>query len=287
MATPDPPRVEETVIASGSAGLLSRLKELYGGRELFLFLTWKNVKVQHAQTSLGASWMVLRPLFHTAALTLIFGKLARFPSEGIPYVLFALSGLLPWLFFAGATSRASSSLHANSALITRIYLPRLYLPLSQVAASLVDFVVTLAILLLISGVVYGRLPSAAIVWLPVPFVLLLLTTIGTGLWLAALTIRFPDMKQVIGNVLQLMMFATPVIWPLSLLSERLGMGSQWLNWYALYPMAGVVESFRVVLFGQGELPWHLLGPGLATSTILLVSGLWYFQRHESEFADLV
>lgn len=281
-------RHHETVIDSGQGRLLSYLKELVQFRELLLFLVWRDMKVQFAQTSLGFGWMFVRPLLHVIAMTLIFGKLARFPSDGHPYPLFVMSGLIGWLYFVSAVNRASSSIQSNAAVLKKIYLPRTYFPLTPMLVGLVDLTVTLLIFLGLAGFWYGRVPGVGLLWLPVPVTLLLLTSTGVGFWLSTLTVNFPDFRQLIGNLLQLMMFATPVIWPLSLLPQRFAIGgAEFLQAYAFYPMVGVVQSFRVILLDGGPLPWDLLGPGFATATVLLLSGLFYFRRHERHFADLL
>ena len=280
-------RLRETVISSKQGQLLPYLKELFEYRSLLLFLVWKNVKVQYAQTALGFGWLVLRPLLHIVAVTIIFGRLARFPSDGAPYPLFALAGLMAWLYFASVIGKATSSLSSNQALLTKIYFPRMYLPFAQMLASLTDFVVILLLFLLIAGFGYGHLPTVKLLWLPVPLLLLLLTTAGVSLWLSALAVNFPDVRQVVGQAIQLLMFAAPIVWPLSLLSTRAGLGSEFLSWYGLYPIVGVVEGFRHALLGTAHLPVDLMLRGFFTATLVFVSGAIYFRWHESRFADRV
>jgi len=279
--------VPETVIEARRGRLGAQLAELVRFRELLLFLAWNSLKIQYAQTSLGFAWLLLRPMLQVAALTLIFGHIARMPSDGMPYPLFVLAALLPWLYFSTVTGKGASSLQANKALLTKVYFPRMYLPFSQLLVGLADLAATFVIFLALGGLWYGRWPGAELLWLPVPLLLLLLTTGGACLWLSALSVSFPDVRQMVGQVLQLLMFAAPVIWPLSVLPDRLGLGPEALAWYALYPMVGVVEGFRHALLGTPRLPWELLGPGFASAGVVFATGLLYFRRHEREFADLV
>lgn len=279
---------DEILITPASGNLWPFLKELYNFRELLLFLVWKDIKVQFAQTALGFGWLVLRPLLNVVVLTLVFGKLARVPSDGVPYLLFALSGMLAWSYFSGSVGKAALSLVGNSALITKIYFPRIYVPLSVVLSGLIEFTVTFAIFFVISIGFYHHMPTVALLSLPLAILLLLLTTVGASLWLAALAVDFRDVRHASQYLLQMLMFAAPIIWPLSLLSQRFGPGSEaFLRWYAFYPMVGVVEGFRHALLGTGTMPWEYLGPGFLTATVLISSGLYYFRRREQLMADVV
>ena len=276
------------LISAQSGDLLPFLGELYDFRELLSFLVWKDIKVQFAQTVLGFGWLVLRPLLNIGILTLVFGKIAKMPSDGTPYLLFALAGMLAWSYFSGAVSKASASLVGNSALVTKVYFPRIYIPISFTLSALVEFVVTFVIFILVSTFVYGRAPTAAMMLFPIPLVLLLLTTIGASLWLAALSVDFRDVRHASQYLLQLLMFAAPIIWPLSLLRTHWGaFGESLIGWYAFYPLVGVIEGFRHALLGTGDMPWDYLAAGYSSALVLTVSGFMYFRRRERLLADYV
>lgn len=280
-------RAEELEFGAQRGLLLPYLRELSRHRELLMFLVVKNLKVQFAETLLGFGWLVLRPVLYLSAMAIVFGHLARMPSDDAPYVLFAFSGLLPWLYFAGTVSRGASSLSSNAALITKVYFPRLYLPLSQVIASLAEFAATLLVFFGVAWIGYGRTPGAAAAWLVPSTLLLIITTVAVALWLAALSVSYRDVRQLVGNLVQMLMFATPVIWPLSLISQRFGSpGEAFLEGYAWYPMVGVLEGFRHALLGTPSAPWDLLARGYASALLLLATGLLYFRSHEREFSDI-
>ena len=288
MHTTDRGRVQETVITPQSGAIGPFLRELYEYRELLLFLVWKDIKVQFAQTTLGLGWLILRPLLNVMVLTLVFGKIARVPSDGVPYLLFALAGMLPWAYFAATVGKSATSLIGNAGMVTKIYFPRIYIPFSILLTSLIEFTITFAIFAILAVFVYQRPPPGNLLLLAAPLLLLLLTATGAGLWLAALAVDFRDVRHASQYLLQLMMFAAPVIWPLSLLPKRLGAsGENFLDWYALYPMVGVIEAFRHVLLGTGEMPWGYLLTGTLTAVPLIVSGTWYFRRRERLMADFV
>jgi lipopolysaccharide transport system permease protein len=260
--------------------------ELWRGRELLGFLVWKEVKVQFAQTALGLAWLVVRPIMNVVVMTFIFGRLAKLPSDGQPYLLFALAGMLPWSYFSAVTSKSSMSLLGNTALITKIYFPRAYLPLSMVLAGLIEFAVTLMLFVVLSGLGYGVWPAINLPVLLLAFTLLMLFTVAMALWLAALAVDFRDVRHATAYILQILMFAAPVVWPVSLLGERLG--ANVVAIYGLYPMAGIVETFRAALFYTPDgVPVELLLPGTLVSLALLVSAIVYFRWRERGFADVV
>lgn len=280
-------QTREVVISSEAGQLTAYLASFVAFRELLAFLVWKDLKVQVAQTALGFGWLVLRPLLNALVLTLVFGRLARLPSEGHPYLLFMLSGYLPWSYFAGVASKATNSLVGNSALVTKVYFPRVLLPASLVIAGLSELMVTFVLFLVVSGLIYGHAPGVNMLWLPVPLLLLMMTTAGFSIWLAALSVSFRDVRQAAGYILQMLMFLAPVIWPLSLLAQRFGIAADsWLlkGGAAIYPMVAVIEGFRRALLG-GSMPWDLLGFGFVSASLLLVSGMLYFHRCERRLAD--
>jgi len=283
------PREQITLITAAGGRLPGYLRSLFAFRELLLFLVWKDLKVQVAQTALGFGWLVLRPLLNALVLTLVFGRLAKMPSEGHPYLLFLLSGYLPWSYFSGVVSKATLSLTGNAALVTKVYFPRLLLPGAMVLAGLSEFAITLVFFLLMAGIGYGYFPGLGLLWMLVPLLLLLVTTAAVSFWLAALAANFRDVRQAASYLIQLLMFLAPVIWPLSLLAERFGgaaSGPLLRLGFGLYPLVGVVEGFRRALLG-GALPWDLLVTGFFTASVLLMTGLIYFQRCEQRMADRI
>ena len=256
------------------------LKELWEYRELLYFLTWRDVKVRYKQTALGAAWAVIQPFFMMVVFSLFFGKLGKIPSDGIPYPVFVYCALLPWQLFAHALSESSNSLVANERLITKVYFPRLVVPLSAVLGGLVDFAVAFVILLGMMAY-YGITPTFMIVTLPLFILLAIITALAVGLWLSALNVQYRDVRYTIGFITQFWLFATPVAYPSSIVPER------WRALYGLNPMAGVVEGFRWALLGKTEGPGALLAISIVVVILLLIGGLYYFRRMEQTFADIV
>ena len=256
------------------------LGELWEYRELLFFLVWRDIKVRYKQTALGAAWAIIQPFFMMVVFSLFFGRLAKIPSDGIPYPVFAYCALLPWQLFAHALTESSNSLVGNQNLITKVYFPRLVVPISAVLGGLVDFAVAFVILLGMMAY-YGLVPTLAIVTLPLFVLLAIFTALGVGLWLSALNVQYRDVRYTIGFLTQFWLFATPVAYPSSLVPQ------QWRWLYGLNPMAGVVEGFRWALLGKSEGPGILLVFSIFAVIVLLVSGLYYFRRMEQTFADIV
>jgi lipopolysaccharide transport system permease protein len=257
-----------------------KLGDLWEYRELLYFLVWRDVKVRYKQTALGALWAILQPVMTMIVFSIFFGRFAKIPSDGVPYPVFAFAALLPWQLFAYALSESSNSLVSNQNLITKVYFPRLVIPISAVLAGLVDFGIAFVILLAMMRY-YGIVPTAAIALLPL-FVLLAITTaLAVGLWLSSLNVKYRDVRYTIPFLTQIWMFATPVAYPSSLVPK------QWRALLGLNPMAGVVEAFRWALLGNAHSPGPLLAVSVAAVVILLVGGLIYFRRTESTFADVV
>ena len=259
---------------------LPDLRELWRYRELFFFLVWRDVKVRYAQTVLGAGWAILQPVLTMVVFTVIFGNFAKIPSDGIPYPVFSLTALVPWTYFSKALQGSSGSLVANTNLITKVYFPRLITPLAPVLAGLVDFAIAFVILIVVM-LGFGMLPSAsALIVLPLLVLAMMTTAAGVGAWLAALNIHFRDIKYVVPFLLQIWMYLSPVVYPLSMVPE------QYRTLYALNPMVGVIEGFRAVLLDSSAVsPGHIalsLGIGL----VLLITGAIYFRRTEDVFADV-
>ena len=278
----DEPRAELPVtIIEPSRGWVSlKLGELWAYRELLGFLVWRDVKVRYKQTVLGAAWAIIQPFFTMVVFSLFFGNLAGVPSDGLPYPIFSYAALVPWGFFAAGLGSASNSLVGSANLITKVYFPRLVVPIATVLGGVVDFL--LAFVVLLGMMLYfGIAPTLNVLWLPAFLLLALITALGVGLWLSAMNVQFRDVRYIIPFLTQLWLFATPIAYPSSLIPE------QWRPLYGLNPMVGVVEGFRWALLGVDSAP----GPMIAVSTVaaiaLLVSGAFYFRRMEKTFADVV
>lgn len=257
-----------------------QLKELWAYRELLYFLIWRDVKVRYKQTALGVAWAIIQPVFTMIVFSLFFGRLAKMPSDGIPYPLFSYAALVPWTFFSQGLSLASNSLVGSANLIKKVYFPRLSVPIAAVTSGLIDF--SIAFIVLVGMILYyGILPTLNVIWLPFLLLLTLVTSLGVSLWLSALNVQFRDVRYMLPFLTQLWLFATPIAYPSSLLSEP------WRTLYSLNPMVGVVEGFRWALLGAKTAP----GPMLIVSTLaalaLLVGGAFYFRRLEKTFADVV
>lgn len=257
-----------------------KLDELWLYRELLYFLTWREVKIRYKQTALGAAWALLQPLSSMVVFSLFFGRLAKMPSDGVPYPLFALTGMVPWMFFANGLSQSSNSLVANQSLITKVYFPRLAIPISAILSGVVDFLIAFA-LLLVAVIGYGRGFGWNVLWLPCFLVLALAVSLAVGLWLAALNVEYRDVRYVVPFMIQIWMFSTPIAYPSSLLGEP------WRTVFGLNPMVGVVEGFRWALLGTGRAPGAMFAVSAAATGLLLVSGAYYFRRMEKTFADIV
>lgn len=255
-------------------------REIWRARELIYFLAWREVKVRYQQTALGVAWAILQPIFTMLIFSLFFGRLAKMPSEGVPYSIFAFTALVPWVFFANGLSQASNSIVNSSTLITKVYFPRLVIPISSVLSGLVDFF--LAFLLLVGMLFYyGIRPGIHIIYLPVFLLLAVVTCLGVGLWMSALNVRYRDIRQVIPFLTQLWMFGTPIAYPSTLLHEP------WRTVYAINPMVGVVEGFRWAVLNARTQPGPMAVVSSFVACLLLISGAYYFRRTEKTFADIV
>ncbi|HLF26884.1 MAG TPA: ABC transporter permease [Anaerolineae bacterium] len=257
-----------------------KLRELWAHRELLYFLTWRDIKVRYKQTVLGAAWAVIQPFFTMVVFSLFFGRLAKVPSDGIPYPIFSYAALVPWTFFAQGLNQASNSLVIGAKLIKKVYFPRLVMPIATILAGVIDFALAFVVLLVMM-LVYGIVPTANIVWLPLFLLLALVTSLGVSLWLSALNIQFRDVRYTVPFITQFWMFVTPIAYPSSLLEEP------WRTLYGINPMAGVVEGFRWALLNTATTPGPILIVSTLTALILLVSGAFYFRRMERYFADVV
>ena len=257
-----------------------KLHDLWEYRELLYFLAWRDIKVRYKQTVLGAAWAIIQPFSTMVVFSIFFGRLAKMPSDGIPYPIFAYCALLPWSYFAGALDRAGNSLVGSANLVTKVYLPRLVLPLSATMAGLLDFAIAFVVLIAMM-IFYGITPTSAVWTLPFFLLLALATSLGVGLWLSALNVQYRDVRYTIPFLTQFWLFASPVAYPSSLVPE------QWRVLYGLNPMAGVIEGFRWALLGKGSGPGPMLAVSVLVTAVLLVSGAYYFRRMEKTFADVV
>src|ERR1700676_1358658 len=278
---PAKPRIPQVLRIQANKGWVSlKLGELWDYRELFYFLVWRDVKVRYKQTVLGTAWAIIQPLFTVLIFSIFFGRLAKMPSDGIPYPLFSFTALVPWTFFAYGLNQSSNSLVGSANLITKVYFPRLAVPISSVVAGGVDFLLALGVLFLMMFH-YRVSPAPNIFFLPLFFLLTLTTSLGVGLWLSALNVKFRDVRLMLPFLVQIWMFATPIAYPSSLLHEP------WRTVYGLNPMVGVVEGFRWALLGVKTPPGLMVIVSAAMSLLILLGGLIYFRRMEKTFADLV
>ncbi len=271
-----------TVYIKPTHGLAAlNLRDLWTYRELIYFMIWRDVKVKYKQTLLGMAWAVIQPVMTMLVFTFLFGRVAKLPSDGLPYPIFSFAALLPWGLFVTALNHGSRSLVAHQNMVTKIYFPRMILPLSSVLAGLVDFVIAFFIL---SGLMiyYDTLPAWHALWaLPLFLALTLITALGVALWLSAINVKYRDVNQALPFLTQFWLFATPVAYSSSVISDPW----QWI--YALNPMAGVVNGFRWALLGAGSGPNPTLWISVAVSLLLLLSGLVYFRSTERTFADMI
>jgi len=256
------------------------LRELWEYRELLYFSVWRDIKVRYKQTALGAAWAVIQPFMTMVVFSIFFGRLAGVPSDGVPYPIFAYTALVPWTYFANALSQASNSLVEQERVITKIYFPRLIVPLAPVVAGLLDFAIAFGVLILMM-LAYSIPLSARVLALPLFILLAAATALGVGLWLASINVIYRDVRYTVPFLIQFWLFATPIAYPVSLVPEALR------PLYALNPMVGVVEGFRWALLGTAEAPGPLVLVSSLVVVALLVGGLYYFRRTEDTFADLI
>ena len=258
-----------------------RLGEVWAYRELLYFFVWRDVKVRYKQTAIGVAWVVIQPLLTMGVFTLFFGRLAKLPSDGLPYPVFYFCSLVPWTYFATALQNCTSVVVQNQQVITKVFFPRLVLPLSSVIAGLVDFSIGCVVLGIVLGAYHFRPSLAAALWLPILLALTILTALGVGLWMSALNALYRDIKYVVPFLVQFWMFASPVVYPSTLVPAR------WRWLYGLNPMAGVLDGFRWSLTGHGAAPGPLLIASAAAVGLVLIGGLLFFQRMEGSVADRV
>lgn len=269
-----------TVIEPPSGWQLVDWRELWHYRDLLYFLVWRDIKTRYAQSILGVGWAVIQPVFTMIVFTVVFGRLANISSDDVPYAIFSYTALVPWTYFAGSLTSSSGSLIGAAGMITKVYFPRLVIPIAPVLAKLLDFAI--AMLILLGLMLWFRTPPT--IWaltLPLLVLLMMLSAAGMGMWLTALSIQYRDIKYGLSFGVQLLMYASPVVYPASKVPE------QFRLLYGLNPMAGVIEGFRSALLGTNPMPWDLLAVGTVVAIVLAVSGAMYFGRMERVFADVV
>jgi len=271
--------VREVVVDATEPRKLIDLRELVSFRDLFLFLVWREIRVRYAQSALGIGWAVAQPLATMVVFTLIFGTLVGVESDGQSYSVFAFVAVVPWTYFANASNEATRSLSTNSNMVTKIYFPRILLPLASVTARLVDFAIALVILLCLLPF-YGKTPDAGLLLVAVLAPIMVASAAGVGLWLTALSVQFRDVNHAAGFAIQLLMYAAPVVYPASLVPES------WQLLYAANPMVGVIEGFRAVLLDSRPVPWDFIAIGASTAALVMVTGMLHFRRKERLFADV-
>ena len=271
---------QTTIIEPKKGWVPVDLREIWSYRELLYFLTKRDIKVRYKQTVLGGLWAVIQPAFTMVVFTLFFGKLAKVPSDGLPYPIFVYAGLLPWTYFANAVAASSNSLVGSANLITKVYFPRLMVPASAALAGLLDFFIALFVLGALM-IYYQFMPGVGLLLFPFLVALTFLCAVGVGLWLSALNVQYRDIRYAIPFLVQIWMFLSPVIYPVSLVQEKY----QWL--LALNPMGGVIHAYRASLLGHQPVEWPLLVLSAAIIVALFLGGLCYFRRMEKVFADIV
>lgn len=280
--TPAKPQLETltTIIEPRPGWRLVDWRELWQYRDLFYFLVWRDIKTRYAQSVLGVGWAIIQPLFNMLVFTIVFGNLAKISSDGVPYAIFSYTALVPWAYFSGSLTSAAGSLVASKNLITKVYFPRLVVPIAPVLGKLVDFAI--AMLILGGMMLWFRIPPTIwILALPLLILLMMLTAAGLGMWLTALSVQYRDINYAMGFIVQLLMYAAPVVYPASSVPEQFRMV------YALNPMAGVIEGFRSALLGTNPMPWDFIGVGTVVAILLMISGILYFKHTERIFADVV
>jgi len=272
-------QTRKTVIESQKGFKFIDWKELSDYRDLFWFFVWRNIRTRYAQSTLGVGWAVLQPLFSMLVFTVIFGRLAKVDSNGLPYAIFSYTALVPWTFFANSVTEGTASLVTNAKMLSKVYFPRVILPLASVAAKAVDFFIAILFLAVLM-MWFKILPTANIVVVPLLVIIMLLASSGLALWFTALAVQFRDVNYAMNFIIQLLMYAAPVVYPTTLIPVSLQ------SWYALNPMVGVIEGFRSALLGTIPMPWNWIFSGFVSSVFLFISGLVYFRSREWVFADV-
>jgi len=281
MSTRTTPETPELIVIDERTGTrLLDWAELRQYRDLFYFLVWRDVKTRYAQSVLGIGWAVIQPVFTMIVFSIVFGRFAGVSSDDVPYPIFSYAALVPWTYFSNALSSATTSLIASSNMLSKVYFPRLVIPLAPVIGKLVDFAI--ALLILFGMMAWYRIPpTAGVAVLPLLVLVMMLSSAGMGFWLTTLAIQYRDVSYAMSFIIQILMYASPVVYPTSSIPGWL------LPIYSLNPMAGVIEGFRSALLGTIPMPWDMIAIGSASALLIALTGLWYFRRMERTFADVV
>jgi len=270
----------KTIVEAEIGWQLIDWRELWRYRDLFFFLVWRDVKTRYAQSILGVGWAIIHPIFSMVVFTIVFGYLAGVSSDGVPYAIFSYTALVPWTYFSTSLTSSSVSLVSASNMISKVYFPRLVIPMAPVLGKLIDF--GIALLILFGMMLYfGFLPTIWSLMLPLLVLLMMFTAAGMGMWITAMAIQYRDINYAMGFGVQLLMYAAPVVYPASSVPERFRL------LYGLFPMAGVIEGFRSALLGTNPMPWDLLAVGSGVAIFFFITGALYFRRMERIFADVV
>jgi lipopolysaccharide transport system permease protein len=256
------------------------LGEVWRYRDLLLLLVWRDISASYRQSVVGFGWAIIKPVCSMLIFTIVFGRIANLPSDGIPYPIFSFAALLPWMYFAGSLAGASGSVLGGAGLLTKVYFPRLILPLSSVVKGVVDFAIQFAVLVLMMCY-YGLAPSAGVLLLPVFVLLCALSALSVGLWLTALNVKYRDVGQLVPFLSQAWMWLTPIVYPSSLVPDK------WRLIYGLNPLVGIVEGFRWSLLGKAAPDWKMVAASLSVTLLLFIGGLYYFRKMETTFADVI
>ncbi|MFC1584223.1 ABC transporter permease [Fibrobacterota bacterium] len=273
-------QAEISVIEPVSGWRLVDFKEVWAYKDLLYFLVWRDVKARYAQSVLGIGWAVIQPVFRMIVFTIIFGRLAKINSDGVPYAIFSYVALVPWTYFSSALGGASSSVIGSSGMLTKVYFPRLIIPLSSVFSKLVDFIIAFFI---VFGLLlyYKMAPTMWVIVSPLLVLIMMLSAAGLGMWLTALAVQYRDINYAMSFLIQILMYAAPVVYPLSLIPERYHLI------YSINPMVSVIEGFRSAFLATNPMPWDLIGIGMISAVVLFTTGTLYFRRMERIFADVV
>jgi lipopolysaccharide transport system permease protein len=269
----------ERIIEAGK-GPIRYYRELWRYRELFYFLVWRDILVRYKQTTIGFGWAIIKPVFTTIVLTILFNKIAKLPSNGVPYPILVLSGVLPWQLLTTIFTQGSDSVVANSSLITKVYFPRMIIPAISLAVGLIDFLIS-SFVLIVMMIWYGYYPGWQILFLPFFLALALLFSLGGGLWVSTLNVRYRDFKYVVPFLIQVVFFLSPIGFTSSLIPQG------WKYLFSLNPLVGIIDGFRWTILNNQSLSWTATAISIALSTILFASGLWKFRKSEQSFADII
>lgn len=243
----------------------------------------REITVLYKQTILGFSWAIIRPVFTMIIFSIVFGNLAKIPSDGVPYPIFSYVALVPWTYFSTALTKSSQSLIMGASMLSKVYFPRLIMPVAPVLAGLLDFLISLSVVGILM-IYFDIVPSINVIWLPFLVIIMIITSTGIGLWLSALAVQYRDIRYAVQFLTQLLMYAAPVVWPVSIFYEKFGEKLTYI--YSLYPMVGVIEGFRSALIGATPMPVEIILIGLLSSLVIFISGYFYFHSREKIFADV-